>query len=135
MATLTASGAASGVQPIACNGLNVVHGQYTLANSSSAGDVIQMVKVPAGARIVGGRLTTSGIGLTGATVGDGGSTTRYTNSASFSSTTIQFNSTTQDYSYSVADTIDVKINSVGTGTAAGTYYLTVFYTFNQGDAG
>lgn len=131
MATLTASAAASGAQPIACNGFNCAYGSYTLTASSSVGDVIQMVKVPAGARIVGGRLTTTGIGLTGATVGDGGSSTRYTLSASFSATVKAFDATTMDYSYSVADTIDITINSVATATAAGTYHLRVDYLFNQ----
>lgn len=90
-----------------------------------------MVRVPAGARVVGGLLTVTGIGLTGATVGDGNSATRYTVSASFSSTAFTFNNPTLNYSYSVADTIDITINSVGTGTAAGTYTLRVDYLFNQ----
>lgn len=131
MATLTASAAASGVQPIANNGLNVVNGSYTLAASSSVGDVIQLVKVPAGARICGGRLTTNGIGLTGFSVGDGGDSTRYITSATGSSVTTWFSGVSQDYSFSVADTIDVTIDSVKTGTAAGSFYLTAFYTFNQ----
>ncbi len=53
MATLISSLAASGIQPRALHaGLNNVHAVYSLTATLSAGDIIQMCKLPDGARIV-----------------------------------------------------------------------------------
>lgn len=58
MATLVASMAASGVQPRAVHaGVNSVYAIYSLSASISGGDIIQMCKLPDGARVVSVTLT------------------------------------------------------------------------------
>lgn len=53
MATLVASAALSGVQPRAVHaGVNSVYSVYSLTATLSAGDIIQMCKLPDGARVV-----------------------------------------------------------------------------------
>jgi hypothetical protein len=133
MATLTASAAASGVQPIAENGVNAIRSTYTLAANLSAGDVIQMAKLPAGARVLGGNVSVNipGQGATGITVGDGGDADRYVLSATATSSLVNFNALTMDYSYSVSDTIDITIDTVASATAVGSISLAVWYTANQ----
>lgn len=60
MATLVASMAASGIQPRQVHaGVNSVCSTYSLTATLSAGDIIQMCKLPDGARIVGVTLGTN----------------------------------------------------------------------------
>lgn len=61
MATLAASQAASGVAPRAIHaGVNSVYAVYSLTATLSAGDIIQMCKLPDNARIVRTSLGVSG---------------------------------------------------------------------------
>lgn len=54
MATLVATTAASGVQPRGIHaGVNAVRAVYSLTATLSAGDIIQMCKLPDGARVIG----------------------------------------------------------------------------------
>jgi hypothetical protein len=60
MSTLVGSQAESGVQPRAIHaGVNSVYGDYDLAATLGVGDVVQLVKIPDGARIVGYTLQTT----------------------------------------------------------------------------
>ena len=60
MATLVGSQAASGIQPRQVHtGVNSVCSTYSLTATLSAGDIIQMCKLPDGARIVGVTLGTN----------------------------------------------------------------------------
>ena len=60
MATLVGSQAESGVQPRAIHaGVNSVYGDYDLAATLGVGDVIQLCKIPDGARITGYTLQTT----------------------------------------------------------------------------
>lgn len=134
MATLTA-GAAAAIAPAKAihAGVNSVVGEYDLAASLSAGDVVQMVKVPAGARIVDGHLN---INCTGSaltiSVGDGSDVDRYIASQSASADgVIRFNTAAMEYSYSAADTIDVTISAESSATATGSIKLTVQYMMDQ----
>ena len=132
MATLTASAAQAGAQPLACNGFNVRNVQYALSASLSAGDVIQMCKVPAGAKICGGRVAFKGNANTCTiAVGDGGDVDRYLASVSASATNHWFDTSIQDYSFSAEDTIDIEVGSITAATATGVFELMIMYTWNQ----
>lgn len=61
MATLIASQAKAGVQPREIHvGVNSVYAVYSLTATLSAGDIIQMCKLPDGARIVNVKLAPAG---------------------------------------------------------------------------
>lgn len=150
MATGTSNKAASGVQARALHaGVNSVSAVFTIdaahcpnGTGLSAGDVIQMVKVPSGATILDLKLSGGGGG--GAytvSVGDGNSVARYLSATAFASAgqlyTIyqnvpQVNSTTANgaYQYTADDTIDVTVVSVLTATLAGVFTLNVTYAMD-----
>lgn len=138
MATKTATAAASVAQAqYNVNGATVRNVEYTLNGVSfSAGDVIQMVKVPAGARIVDltiafdllGAAGVSSYTLTG--IGDGNDADRYLVSTSVVTSAVVRMAAPAGlgYSYSAEDTIDVTIGTITSGTAAtGNVRLSVTY--------
>lgn len=133
MSTLTASAAVSGAQPIANIGPNAFRETYTLAADLSAGDVIQMAKVPAGAKMIVGNVSVNipGQGQMGFTVGDGLDPDRFVLSATASSTLVHFNSLAMDYEYTAADTIDITIDSIASATAVGSISIGGVYVWNQ----
>ena len=124
MATLTATAAAANSQAVYReNALVSRHVSFNPGGVAlSAGDVIQMVKVPAGAVINDMTVTISSSAqsytITG--LGDGNNTTRYL--ASSSLVLVQAVRMTQPggfgYSYSAEDTIDIVVGTVTSGTAA-----------------
>jgi len=131
MATLTAN-AAQAVAPTKAIhvGVNSVQGSYDLSASLSAGDVIRMVKVPAGAKVIGGHvnLNAGAANTLTVTVGDGNDPNRYLDSTSAPQTdVVQFAPATLDYSYSAADTVDITITAVSGATATGSLKLTLLY--------
>lgn len=133
MATKTASKAAAGIQPKGLSvGLVAVTSIYSLTSSNSAGDVIQMVKVPKGATPVYVSLTGAGTGVGSVNVGDGVSAARYIsaylNSAASAMTVINTNYT--PYTYSVDDTIDVTVSAVSIGTVAGAFVMTAVFAMD-----
>lgn len=111
MATVTAPQVSAGVQPKVIRvGLVATTSVYSLAASISTGDVLQMIKVPANARVVDvhvRHVSTGGVGSY--IVGDGVDTDRYIDTASTASGTVhRMNRGAQDvYTYSVDDTIDI----------------------------
>ena len=134
MGTFTTSKTASGIQPRALNaGLVTVTATYTLASSSSAGDVIQMVKVPKGATPIYVAVSCTGVGVGTARVGDGVSTGRYIEplaySAGMAQTLINV-ATWVPYTYSTDDTIDITISAVSTASTVGSFTLVVISTMD-----
>ena len=135
MATKTASKAAPGVQPKGLSvGLVAVTSTYTLAASLSAGDVIQMVKVPKGATPVYVALsfTSAGANVGNMRVGDGGSTNRYITGYAYSSTGVQavINTAYAPYTYSVDDTIDVTALSVSVASVEGALVMIAIFAMD-----
>ena len=133
MTILTASAAMSGVQPIANIGPNGFRETYNLAAALAAGDVIQMFKVPDGAKMLGGNVSVNipGQGAMGFTVGDGIDPDRFVLSATASTALVDFNSLAMDYEYTAADTIDITIDSIDSATAVGSISIAGWYTWNQ----
>lgn len=134
MATKTASKAAAGIQPKALTvGLVKVTCIYSLATSNSAGDVIQMVKVPKGAKVFD--LTISGAltGVGSVNVGDGVSAARYITNFLNSAASVQqaINTNYTPYTYSVDDTIDITVSAVSVGTVAGAFIVTATFAMDD----
>ena len=137
MATLTTTKTASTVTPKGLRvGLVTVSAIYSVgaALSLSAGDIIQMVRVPKGAKVVylsvsGG----SGDALVG--VGDDTSPSRYMAFATMSSAssvvrTITLHNNNVPYEYSVDDTIDLSVSTVSVGTITGGFHLTAIFSMD-----
>lgn len=126
MATKTANQASAGVQPKALRvGLVNVVATYSLDQSLSNGDVVQMLKVPVGARLVDGYLIYASSGQGSLIVGDGVDTDRYITQTAISAgvtATVRFNGIPAPYSYSTDDTIDVMI-SASAPPSTGAIYL------------
>lgn len=107
-----------------------VTARYSLTANLSANDVIQMIKIPAGATIVDGYLKMTGALGFAYEVGDGDSSTRFTAattvSASTTGTVVSFLRSVLPFTYTSADTIDVKATVIAASTASN-FALTVFY--------
>lgn len=138
MATLTATAAASTTPAkYAVNGNITRHVSFRVPGTAlSAGDVIQMVRIPAGACIndvvVG--ISCTAQSYTVATIGDGGEAGRYFGTQSLVLTQMARMSLPQGfgYSYSVEDTIDIAIGTITSGTAADAEFkLFVSYTMDR----
>ena len=138
--TLTAAKVASTVQSRGGVGLTSVHGTYELAAALVVNDVIQMVKIPKGARIVDAILGTDDLDSGGSpaiilAVGDGTTADRFITG----STVAQAGGVTRlsqvdgiGYVYTAEDTIDVKVTTApATGATSGTINLTVVYDMCQ----
>lgn len=123
------------------NGVVARSVSFAFTTSGSAGDIVQMVPVPRGASILdvqldvqGGMGATSNVGFT---VGDGGSQTRYllsqTAAAILGGGALfrMNNGAGGGYSYSVDDTIDVTIGTIGSMSAQLSMRLTVLYAMDQ----
>ena len=133
MATKTATKVSAGVQPKGLSvGLVAVTSVWSLTSSNSAGDVIQMVKVPRGATPIYVSLTGAGTGVGSVNVGDGVSAARYIsnylNSAASVMSVINTNYT--PYTYSVDDTIDITVSAVSVGTVAGAFVMTAVFAMD-----
>lgn len=135
MATRTATKVGSGVQPKSLRvGLVTVTSTYSLAagNSLSAGDVIQMVKVPQGATPVYVALSGNPGSTVTLKVGDGVSTGRYLTGlgASAGMKLNPINQSYVPYTYSVDDTIDVLVSLVSTATVSGGFNLIAVFAMD-----
>ena len=131
MATIDATGGA-GVQPRGLRvGLVAVTRIYSLSVSLSVGDVIQMIKVPAGAAPVYVSLS-NGSGQGVVDVGDGVMTNRYINGYLCSATSVQavINRLYVPYVYSTDDTIDIYVSAVSTGAASGGFNMMAIFSMN-----
>ena len=133
MATTTAS-AAQSTAP-AYNNVNGTITRivtYTIVASASAGDVIQMVKVPMGAIVSSVRFAMNGhSGVLTVNVGDGNDVSAYAASVVLSGSAVALASIPSrgiGRSYSAEDTIDIQIAAISAPVAAGTMKLVVDYT-------
>ncbi len=132
MATILGTKAAAGIQP---KGLRVgtvcVATTYSMAASLSVGDVIQMIKVPAGATVVSLTLS-SGSGQGVVKVGDGINTARYMTGYlnSVAAATSIITKLYTPYTYSTDDTIDILVSLVSTGVITGGFNMTVIMSMD-----
>lgn len=111
MATLKATRALAGVPARTLHaGAIVETSRYTASATVSNGDVVQMVKVPAGARVVD---LTYGCSVAGTVaIGDGLDTNRYRATASIAVSTVLSGVSAiagLNYEYTADDTIDVHL--------------------------
>ena len=134
MATLVANKAASGIQPRAIHaGVNSIISVYSATADASAGDVIQMVKVPKGAKVHSVSISGhAGAESQGLSVGDGNSATRYqgTTSASAASV-ISHNTAGLGYEYTADDTIDVTVDDLTSASIMGAITMVVQYSMDD----
>lgn len=103
--------------------------------SLSAGDVIQMVKVPKGASLVYMALQ-GGSGDALITVGDGGDDDRYMTGLTMGSNstvirTMNTQAAALPYIYSVDDTIDIAVSTVSVGTITGGFAMRCIFSMNE----
>lgn len=103
--------------------------------SLSAGDVIQMVKIPKGASLVYFALT-GGSGDALVTLGDGVDDDRYMTAVTMGSNsalvrTLNIHGNNIPYVYSTDDTIDIAISTVSVGTITGGFHLQVIYSMDN----
>lgn len=140
MATKTSDKAAAGVQPRAIHaGVNSVYAVYSANGASlSAGDVIQMVKVPDGGRLTGLKFRPM-IGTVHLSVGDGDDADRYAASAVYDSTGTWIDCTLNlghqyDQSDAAAvhfDTIDVTVVLVSAVSISGVIEMIADYVMDN----
>lgn len=140
MATKTSTAVGSTVMPRLIHaGVNVVNAVFVAGGATvSAGDVIQMVKVPHGARIVdvmvGGNSVNTGLGIS---VGDGSLSNRFITTVSLSSTSLIFrmnNPAGMGHAVSLSDdatvqydTIDITVQDTASASVTASIELTVWY--------
>lgn len=134
MATLTSNQASAGVQPKGLRvGTATVVATYSPNGSMSSGDVIQMVKVPSGSRVIHVDVQYQLSGVGSFTVGDGISVARYIGSTAGSSGIgivrlggggISYT----PYTYSTDDTIDLSLSS-SVNVSSGAVYMTAIIEY------
>lgn len=137
MATLTTSKVASTVQARAGIDITSVTGSYSVSSNLAANDVIQMVKIPAGATVL--EIIASASASIGATataeIGDGSDTDRFVTSGTFgqgAASLTRLNAATGNgYTYTAEDTIDIKILTMATPATGATITLTAIYTMQS----
>jgi hypothetical protein len=116
-------------------GANSVSVVYSLTASISAGDIIQLVKIPEGAVVTDMYLNCA---LTGsafaACLGDGGDSDRFMAAYTLSANGVVRAAIGIPYSYSTSayDTIDLVFSGVTSTTVAGSVAFTVFYHVDGG---
>lgn len=141
MATVTAIEAQAGIQPKGSRvaGVIAVTTFYSLTSSGSVGTIIQMIKVPQGATVVGGFVSTNHAGQLTVQVGDGLVNDRYyletTLSAGMGGIQLFSNLSTpannrMAYTYSQDDTIDIIVSRVSVSTLGGAFFLTLLFTMD-----
>lgn len=141
MATKTTAKTVSTAQAKSALAMTSVTGTYTVSatNTIAATDVLQMVRVPAGATIQEVILSCSDLDTNGTptlamVVGDGTTTNRFIATTSIGQTAAGLVRMDQHgghgYQYTAADTIDVVISAVATAATTGTIVLTVIYSLD-----
>ena len=133
MATLTGDKAAAAVATRSIEtGVVVEQASYTTSATLSAGDAIQMVKVPSGARVVDVKTTTDSAAGIAVAVGDGLNENRYVVTASVSALSVlAANANWSNYEYTADDTIDITYDASMTATTTITFNLQVMYTLDN----
>lgn len=117
---------------------------FTFTTSASAGDVVQMLPIPKGSSILDVQLDVQGLAAgsnVAFNVGDGSSTNRFIASASAAAgiqggAILRMNNASGGgYSYSVDDSIDVVVGTIGSMSGQAVLRLTVFYAMDQSSDG
>lgn len=134
MATRTATQAQATIQPKGLRvGLVAVTSTFSpgAGQSISAGDVIQMVKVPANATPIYVAVSSTYFQAS-ITVGDGVSDNRYLSILSTSAAMLlaPINTVYVPYTYSTDDTIDIAVSLVSVSSIAGAFNLIAIYSMN-----
>lgn len=134
MATITATAASTNVSPrvIHAGLYSITGGPFTL--SPSAGDVIQMLKVPAGFAVKELLVIGNAASTVAYQVGDGFDPNRWLSASALAVLPIRMGAglaaaaDTTRYTYSANDTIDITIDTVASPTASATITLTLIAT-------
>jgi hypothetical protein len=104
---------------------------YTIPSGFATNDVVEMVKIPAGATVINVILSSSaGVGATAnLAVGDGGDTDRHITSTAYTAAALTRTNahTGHGYLYTAEDTIDILAVSIATPTVGTVVRLTVEY--------
>lgn len=137
MATFTASAAQSDATAVYHVGGTISRViRYSQSASLSAGDVIQMMKVPAGAIVTKVTIATShSAGATTVNIGDGNDASAYGASVVLSGSAIVTTAMPGrglGRSYSAEDTIDLTIAAVSATPANALLILNIDYTLQNG---
>jgi len=105
--------------------------EFTIPTGFATNDVVEMLKIPAGATVVDVTLSSSaGVGATAnLAVGDGGDTDRYITSLAYTATALnRLNAHTgHGFRFTAEDTIDILAVSIATPTVGTVVRLTVEY--------
>lgn len=138
MATVTATraGASYPLKDSINNGTVTVCSTYSITANPTAADILQMVPVPRGARIIDVTLSATDLDTNGTPtitmlVGDGGDNDRFITSSTIGQTggVARLNAQTGFlYEYTADDTIDVTFGVASATFASGTIQLAVTYT-------
>lgn len=133
MATYTSDAAALEIQPKALS-VGLVHASatYSLNISTSIGTVIQMIKVAKGATPVLIQFGTNIVADHTVECGDGNATSRYRSAATVTSGMgmVICNLPVANYTYSVDDTLDLRISLASITTLGGAYYMRAIFSMN-----
>jgi hypothetical protein len=114
-----------------------VFGDYTVVGTEATSDIIQLVKVPSGARVVDLVAcvpSTLGTDFTG-TFGDGVDPDRYASASNGALETAgikRADTGNVHFSYTADDTVDFAATSISTPTAAATFSVAVTYVLDHG---
>lgn len=132
MATITATNAQANIAAKFLHaGVVAVESVYSIGAALSNGDVLQMVKVPSGAKVLDVMLVVDHQNSAAVfNVGDGADVDRYIASRSISGVATLNTLVGLGYSYSAEDTIDIQA-VVTTATAVGSLRLRVMYQLDQ----
>lgn len=147
MATLKSAAVATGQQSRAGVGVEIAFASYELVAALALNDVIQMVKIPAGATVCELLLATDDLDTGGSPalvldVGDGDDTDRYIDGSTIGQTggsarlgsgvSAATAANSFNYTYAAEDTIDVLAQvAPATGATSGTVSLMVIYTMQK----
>lgn len=137
MATYTSDKTASTVQARASLQTVTVVGTYTISAALAGGDVLQMVKVPAGATIIDLTYSTSAqiAATTTGSIGDGGAAGRFVAAGTALGAAALMARLSVPagvgYTYTSEDTIDVTYSTLTTPTTGAVVKLAVTYTMQQ----
>lgn len=139
MATLVSTQAGSTVPARrAESGVYPIKGTYALAAALAASDVIQMVKVPAGATVLDGYVQLPDLDSNGSPTiniecGDGSDPDRFIDGTTGGQAAglLRFNSLLFPHTYTAEDTVDlVATAGPATGATSGTITLVVFVSMD-----
>lgn len=137
MATLTATAAAANASAMYnATGATTRTVFYTHTTALSAGDVVQMLKIPNGAQVQSVAITAISFsaGVVTVNIGDGNDVSAYGASVVLSGSAIALTSMTGrglGRSYSAEDTVDITVAAISAPPATATIALSITYTNQQ----